>query len=94
MLPSPPQVSPLTGNAVPKEFIHASTLHFQDTAGRTLLLRGVNLSGSAKCPQGHPQQNGEDFWESAEAGAGLSWVGNPLNLEDGSADVGLSPVKQ
>jgi hypothetical protein len=90
MLPSPPKQSPLTGNAVPSDFVHASTLHFQDTAGRTLLLRGVNLSGSAKCPSGYPQQNKDNFWESAEQGDKLSWINNPLNLDDGSADVGIS----
>lgn len=89
MLDLPPSTSPLTGKPVPADFIHASTLHFQDNAGRTLLLRGVNLSGSTKCPKGHPQQLGDDLWDSAEGGADLSWVGMPLNLEDGSADVSV-----
>lgn len=83
----PLSTSALTGKPVTADYIHASTLHFRDNTGRTLLLRGVNLSGSAKCPVGHPQQLGDDLWDSAEAGSGLTWVGMPLDLTDGSADV-------
>lgn len=90
MLSPPPTTSPLTGKAVPDHYTHASSLFFQDTSGRSLLLRGVNLSGSAKNPLANPQEKAEDFWESAEDGSTISWVNQPLDLEDGSADVSLS----
>jgi hypothetical protein len=72
---------------IPSGLLQTSSIWFQDDTGRTLLLRGVNLSGSVKCPHGHPQHQADDFWASAEDGAELTWVNNPLNLDDGSADV-------
>ncbi|KAL0242313.1 hypothetical protein I308_105942 [Cryptococcus tetragattii IND107] len=88
----PPKISPVTGNPVPPHYIHSSTLHFQDVNGRALLLRGVNLSGSAKLPNNQPSHVREDFWESAEAGKG-DFINRPLNLEDGSADLHLARLK-
>lgn len=82
----PPKVSPVTGNPVPPYYLHADSVHFRDTQGRSVLLRGVNLSGSAKNPPSQPSESQEDFWEGGESGK-VSWVGATLDLEDGSGDV-------
>ncbi len=81
-------VSPVTGEQVPDHYLHSSSVHFQDTHGRSILLRGVNLSGSAKQPIGAPSWKQEGFWEDAEEGK-LDFRGRPFDLEDGSADVSL-----
>lgn len=127
---SPPsRRSRLTSQPVPEFFVHADSRHFKDTSGRTLILRGVNLCGSAKVPRGHPQHVLEDFWESAEQDGlrsssapplhidpskstdssldssgslyrqarsppGISYVGQTLDLEDGSADIHLTRLRQ
>lgn len=89
---SPPRTrSPVTGNAVPDHYIHSDTAYFRDVHGRSLLLRGINFSGSAKAPVGQPSQKLEGFWEAGESGD-LTFVGRPLDLDDGSADVGESYV--
>ena len=88
----PPAVSPVTGKTVPPYFVHSSSLHFQDNRGRSLLLRGINLSGGAKAPHNQPSWNADGFWEEAEAGRG-DFVGRPLNLEDASADVHLARLR-
>ncbi|KZT18897.1 glycoside hydrolase family 5 protein [Neolentinus lepideus HHB14362 ss-1] len=91
-MPAIPFLSPVTGAEIPGHYIHTTDGNFVDNAGRTLLLRGVNLSGTAKAPVGKPSYILEGFWETAENG-GESFVGQPLNLEDGSADVHLARLR-
>ncbi|KAI0948795.1 hypothetical protein AcV7_009447 [Taiwanofungus camphoratus] len=91
-MPRVPSVSPATGNPTPSHFIHTVESHFVDNAGRTLLLRGINLSGSVKAPVDRPSYILDGFWQSGEDGD-ESFIGRPLNLDDGSADVHLARLK-
>lgn len=81
----PPSTSPVTGATCPPSYIHANSAHFRDVHGRTLLLRGVNVCGSAKTPQGQPQQKLEGFWETGESGD-MSFVDRVFDLGDGGHD--------
>ncbi|KAI0277439.1 hypothetical protein BGY98DRAFT_617665 [Russula aff. rugulosa BPL654] len=92
IMPRIPAVSPATGERPPPNFVHTVDGNFVDCHGRTLLFRGVNLSGSSKAPLGQPSYLLDGFWESAEAG-GNSFISRPLNLDDGSADVHLARLR-
>ena len=91
-MPKVPTVSPATGNPTPPYFIHTLDSHFVDNAGRSILLRGVNLSGADKAPVDCPSYILNGFWESGESGD-YDFLGRPLNLEDGSADVHLARLR-
>lgn len=91
-MPKIPFVSPATGERPPPNLVHTVEGNFVDSHGRTLLFRGVNLSGSAKAPVGEPSYLLDGFWESAEAG-GNSFISRPLNLDDGSADIHLARLR-
>ena len=88
-MPPVPSQSLATGAPTSPSYVHTAHFSFVDNAGRTLLFRGVNLSGSSKAPLNYPSYVLDGFWDTAESG-GESFVGRPLNLEDGSADVHLA----
>lgn len=90
----PPSHSPTTGVPISPEsrYLHASSANFRDTSGRTILLRGINLSSSAKTPVDQPGAQLDGFWETAKSGE-LSFVGRVLDLENGVADVHLQRLK-
>lgn len=87
-----PKTCPATGQRIPQDYLHTFDGHFVDAHGRTLLLRGVNLSGSSKAPVGQPSYRLDGFWSSAQAG-GQNFLGRPFNLDDGSADAHLSRLR-
>ena len=59
---------------------------FKDNAGRTLLLRGINLSGSSKLPTSPPggTYNLEGFYEHRD----VSFVGRPFPLDEADEHFG------
>jgi len=60
--------------------IHIQGPWLKDGEGRTLLLRGVNLSGASKVPfrPDGATHNGDGFFNHRE----VSFVGRPFPLED------------
>ena len=94
-MPRIPRKSPATGEPLPDHYVHTTANHFVDNHGRVLILRGVNLSGSAKNPLNQPSHVLDGFWESVEAGDGNSFVGRPLgDLSDGGeADSHLARLR-
>lgn len=91
-MPKVPSVSPATGTATSHHFVHTTDGHFVDNSGRSLLLRGVNLSGSSKAPFGKPSYILDGFWEDGETGD-YDFISRPLDLDDGSADVHLARLR-
>ncbi|KAF9016038.1 glycoside hydrolase family 5 protein [Hymenopellis radicata] len=91
-MPRVPSISPATGQATTSSYIHTTDCNFVDNAGRTLLLRGVNLSGSSKAPLDKPSYVLDGLWDDAERG-GKSFIYRPLNLDDGTADVHLARLR-
>jgi len=91
-MPRVPTTTTTTAETNNPNLIHTTSLHFIDSQGRTLLLRGVNLSGASKAPPGHPSYLLKNLWEDAENGE-ADFRGRPLKLEDGSADVHLARLR-
>ncbi|KAM0792262.1 hypothetical protein ACM66B_004955 [Microbotryomycetes sp. NB124-2] len=89
----PSEVSLLTGERVPDAYIHATGPHFQLSDGRVILLRGINLSSSAKTPIGQPGHKFQGFWQGAKSGD-VSFVNRVLDLEDGRADEHLERLRE
>ncbi|KPV75926.1 glycoside hydrolase family 5 protein [Rhodotorula graminis WP1] len=87
-----PTTSPVTGKPVPAHWVHSSSAHFRLTDGRTLLLRGINLSSSAKTPRGQPGYQLDGFWEGAREERDVSFVGRILELDE--ADEHLERLKR
>ncbi|KIY47560.1 glycoside hydrolase, partial [Fistulina hepatica ATCC 64428] len=82
-------------SALASSITHTTRFSFVDDAGRTLLLRGVNLSASSKAPVGMPSWVHDGFWpdENPTADDDMSFLHRPFNLDDGSADIHLARLR-
>ncbi|KAF9319409.1 hypothetical protein BG003_009184 [Podila horticola] len=69
--------------------LHIHGPWFKDNTGRTVTLRGVNLSGASKMPVGCPSHKLDGFLDTD--GTEISFVGRPFPLED--ADEHLARLK-
>ncbi|KAG0026011.1 hypothetical protein BGZ82_009694 [Podila clonocystis] len=69
--------------------LHIHGPWFKDNTGRTVTLRGVNLSGASKMPVGCPSHQLDGFLDTD--GTEISFVGRPFPLED--ADEHLARLK-
>lgn len=91
-MPRLPPVCSVTGQPPPDYLLHTLDGNFVDGSGRTLLLRGVNLSGSSKAPVGQQSHVLDGFWDAADGKQ--SFVGQPVNLDDGTADEHLQRLRE
>ncbi|KAI8577882.1 hypothetical protein K450DRAFT_249716 [Umbelopsis ramanniana AG] len=63
---------------------------YEPDTKRTVLLRGVNLSGGAKLPNGIPTHAKDGYWVDYDRN--VNFIGRPMPLED--ADEHLGRIKQ
>ncbi|GAO47563.1 hypothetical protein G7K_1767-t2 [Saitoella complicata NRRL Y-17804] len=74
-------IHPFTNKAAYIPMLNIDGVNFKDETGRTVLLRGVNLSGDTKQPgrPDLPSHLSDDFYESADT---CSFIGRPFPLDE------------